>query len=214
MGKAKKVAAFRPNPNTFRAGVDEVTAEPLVLIVVPTRELAVQIFNEARKLCYRTMLRPGVVYGGVHIAEQAALLNKGCDILVGTAGRLINFIERPNILTLRRLKYMILDEADEMLNQDWEEEVGKILTGGGKLSQLHFQPSVSNPMLQNRTKEMSSTDFSPQLSPRVLGIWPRTTWLLRMSASVLAVPDPPLPTFDRSLSRRSDTRSVIFFFHA
>ncbi|TXC03064.1 hypothetical protein FocTR4_00015168 [Fusarium oxysporum f. sp. cubense] len=65
-----------------REGLDEVTSEPLVLIVVPTRELAVQIFNEARKLCYRTMLRPGVVYGGVPLKEQTLLLQKGCDVLI------------------------------------------------------------------------------------------------------------------------------------
>ncbi|KAH6894068.1 P-loop containing nucleoside triphosphate hydrolase protein [Thelonectria olida] len=130
MGKAKTLAAPRPNPVTFREGMDEVTAEPLVLIVVPTRELAVQIFNEARKFCYRTMLRPGVVYGGVPVREQIGLLSKGCDILVGTPGRLVDFIERPRVLTLRRLKYMILDEADEMLDQDWGEELEKILSGG------------------------------------------------------------------------------------
>ncbi|KAF1854885.1 hypothetical protein Lal_00008680 [Lupinus albus] len=130
MGKAKKLAAFRPNPLTFREGLDEVTAEPLVLIVVPTRELAVQIFNEARKLCYRTMLRPGVVYGGVPVKEQTCLLQKGCDVLIGTPGRLVDFIQRPRVLTLRRLRYMVIDEADELLNDDWAEELNPILSGG------------------------------------------------------------------------------------
>jgi ATP-dependent RNA helicase DDX3X len=132
MGKAKKLAAFRPNPLTFREGVDEVVAEPLVLIVVPTRELALQIFNEARKLCYRTMLRPCVVYGGVPVRAQISLLSKGCDILVGTPGRLVDFIQRPQNLTLRRLRYMVIDEADELLNDDWAEELNPILSGGGK----------------------------------------------------------------------------------
>lgn len=132
MGKAKKVAAARPNPATFRPGVDEVTAEPLVLVVVPTRELAVQIFNEARKFCYRTMLRPGVVYGGPRCSDQISLLSKGCDVLIGTPGRLIDFINRPQVLTLRRLKHIVLDEADEMLDVDWEDDIRKILQGGGK----------------------------------------------------------------------------------
>ncbi|KAM0556885.1 hypothetical protein ACHAPJ_005558 [Fusarium lateritium] len=130
MGKAKKLAAPRPNPINFREGIDEVTAEPLVLIVVPTRELAIQIFNEARKLCYRTMLRPCVVYGGVPVREQSALLNRGCDVLVGTPGRLVDFIQRPRNLTLRRLRYMVIDEADELLDQDWGEELNMILSGG------------------------------------------------------------------------------------
>ncbi|KAG6137375.1 hypothetical protein E4U28_004593 [Claviceps purpurea] len=130
MGKAKKLAAPRPNPNTFVEGVDQVRAEPLVLVIAPTRELAVQIFNEARKFCYRTMLRPCVVYGGLPVREQIGLLNRGCDILVGTPGRLVDFISRPNVLTLRRLKYIVIDEADEMLEANWEDELRQILTGG------------------------------------------------------------------------------------
>ncbi|KAM3432236.1 hypothetical protein MY4824_006670 [Beauveria thailandica] len=130
MGKAKKLAAPRPNPVTFCEGRDEVIAEPLVLIVAPTRELAVQIFNEARKFCYRTMLRPGVVYGGVPVADQVHLLNRGCDVLIGTPGRLVAFINKPRVLTLRRLKYLIIDEADEMLDVGWQEDIQRIMLGG------------------------------------------------------------------------------------
>lgn len=133
MGKAKKLAAPRPNPAEYRPGFDEVVrAEPLVCIVVPTRELAVQIFMEARKLCYRSMLRPCVVYGGGPLRYQIDQLSLGCDILIATPGRLIDFMDRPNNLTLRRLRYMVIDEADEMLHGDWEEELSKILGGGGK----------------------------------------------------------------------------------
>jgi ATP-dependent RNA helicase DDX3X len=64
--------------------------------------------------------------------EQISLLSKGCDVLVGTPGRLADFISRPHILTLRRLRYMIIDEADEMLESDWNDELTQILTGGGK----------------------------------------------------------------------------------
>lgn len=138
MGKAKKLGAPRPNPARFQEGIDNVIAEPLVVVVVPTRELAVQIFNEARKLCYRSMLRPCVVYGGVPVREQSGLLSRGCDILIGTPGRLKDFIGRPEVLSLRRLKYMIIDEADEMLNDDWESELQAILSGAGKDFSLSF----------------------------------------------------------------------------
>jgi ATP-dependent RNA helicase DDX3X len=139
MGKAKKLAAPRPNPAMVDFMTSQVRAEPLVVIVVPTRELAIQIFNEARKFCYRTMLRPCVIYGGGPISEQIRQLSKGCDILIASPGRLIDFIERPHILTLRRLRYMVIDEADEMLSDDWNEDFGKILSGGGKF----FIPSFS-----------------------------------------------------------------------
>lgn len=133
MGKAKKLAAPRPNPATYEEGITpQVRAEPLVLIVCPSRELATQIFDEARRFCYRSMLRPCVVYGGGPIREQVRQLQKGCDVLIGTPGRLVDFIGRPEILTLKRLKYMVIDEADEMLQADWEEELNKIMSGGGK----------------------------------------------------------------------------------
>ncbi|PQE03534.1 hypothetical protein CJF31_00012079 [Rutstroemia sp. NJR-2017a BVV2] len=131
MGKAKKLAAPRPNPATFVAGRDGIVrAEPLVVVVCPSRELATQIFDEARRFCYRTMLRPCVVYGGGPLPEQLLQLGKGCDVLIGTPGRLCDMIRRPHALTLKRLKYMVIDEADEMLQSDWETELNQIMTGG------------------------------------------------------------------------------------
>ena len=105
MGKAKKLCASRPNlANGFDSHTDAVRAEPLVLIVVPTRELSTQIFDEARRLCYRSMLRPCVVYGGGPVREQRSELQKGCDILIGTPGRLLDFMAKPHVLTLHRVK--------------------------------------------------------------------------------------------------------------
>lgn len=106
MGKAKKLAAPRPNVTTedFNPRDHGVRAEPLVLIVCPTRELATQIFDDARRLCYRSMLRPCVVYGGVPPRFQREELQKGCDILIGTPGRIIDFMGQPNVLSFRRVK--------------------------------------------------------------------------------------------------------------
>jgi ATP-dependent RNA helicase DDX3X len=131
MGKAKKLAAPRPNPTTMLPG-QYIRAEPLLLVIVPNRELAIQIFDEARKFCYRSMLRPCVIYGGGPRASQAEQLRKGCDVLIGTPGRLVDFINSPHILSFHRLKYVIIDEADELLDVDWEGEMKTIMTGGSK----------------------------------------------------------------------------------
>lgn len=106
MGKAKKLAAPRPNivGPEFDAKLDGVRAEPLVLIVCPTRELATQIFDDARRLCYRSMLRPCVAYGGVPSRFQRDELQKGCDILIGTPGRIIDFMGQGHVLSLHRVK--------------------------------------------------------------------------------------------------------------
>ncbi|KAL2867035.1 DEAD/DEAH box helicase [Aspergillus lucknowensis] len=131
MGKAKKLAAPRPNLAAgYNPATDSVRAEPLVLIVAPTRELATQIFDESRRLCYRSMLRPCVVYGGAPVRDQRDELQMGCDILIGTPGRLLDFMDKPHILSLRRVKYTIIDEADELLLSDWESDFNKIMSGG------------------------------------------------------------------------------------
>ncbi|KAK4187317.1 DEAD/DEAH box RNA helicase [Podospora australis] len=161
MGKAKKLAAGRPNPATYREGIDPPSrAEPLVVVVCPSRELAVQVFNEARKFCYRTMLRPCVVYGGGPLRDQAMQLHKGCDVLIATPGRLGDFLDRPETLTFRRVRYMVFDEADEMLQDDWNEEVGKILSGGeqdeGNINYMLFSatfPKAARDLAKNHLAE-------------------------------------------------------------
>ncbi|KAJ5118951.1 hypothetical protein N7448_010657 [Penicillium atrosanguineum] len=130
MGKAKKLAAPRPDivgPD-FDAKLNGVRAEPLVLIVCPTRELATQIFDDARRLCYRSMLRPCVAYGGVPSRFQRDELHKGCDVLIGTPGRIIDFMGQGHVLSLNRVKYTVIDEADELLHSDWEDDFKRIMS--------------------------------------------------------------------------------------
>lgn len=106
MGKAKKLAALRPDvtkPN-FDVRFQGVKAEPLVVIVVPTRELAIQIFDEARRMCYRSMLRPCVAYGGLPMQVCREELGKGCDVLIATPGRLCDLMDKPDLLSMNRVK--------------------------------------------------------------------------------------------------------------
>lgn len=106
MGKAKKLAG--PRPDVTRPDYDPrrhaVRAEPLAVIVVPTRELAIQIFDEARRMCYRSMLRPCVAYGGWSLGENIQEIGKGCDILIGTPGRIRDLMGKPDVLTMSRVK--------------------------------------------------------------------------------------------------------------
>lgn len=126
MGKAKKLRGPRGSEQK------PARAEPLVLILVPTRELAVQVFDEARRMCYRSMLRPCVAYGGFPLGQNIKDLGKGCDILIGTCGRLMDLMSKPDILSMNRVKYTVIDEADEMLDDSWAEDLKTILAGGGK----------------------------------------------------------------------------------
>lgn len=105
-------------------------AEPLVVVLVPTRELAKQVFDECCRLCYRSMLRPFATYGGQPMPITFRELGRGVDLLIGTPGRLCDLMDKPDVLSMSRVLYTVIDEADEMLHSDWEEEMGKILGGG------------------------------------------------------------------------------------
>ena len=70
---------------------------PLGLVLVPTRELASQVYSEAIKYSYRSLVRPCTVYGGASIIGQIKEVNRGCVLLVATPGRLVDFLERGKI---------------------------------------------------------------------------------------------------------------------
>ncbi|EHK41674.1 uncharacterized protein TrAtP1_011299 [Trichoderma atroviride] len=103
-------------------------AYPTSLILAPTRELVSQIYEESRKFAYRSWVRPCVVYGGADIGSQLRQIERGCDLLVATPGRLVDLIERGRI-SLCNIKYLVLDEADRMLDMGFEPQIRRIVEG-------------------------------------------------------------------------------------
>ncbi|XP_076011339.1 DEAD-box helicase 3 X-linked a isoform X3 [Genypterus blacodes] len=99
---------------------------PLSLVLAPTRELALQIYDEARKFAYRSRVRPCVVYGGADIGQQIRELERGCHLLVATPGRLVDMMERGKI-GLDFCNYLVLDEADRMLDMGFEPQIRRIV---------------------------------------------------------------------------------------
>ncbi|XP_028292519.1 putative ATP-dependent RNA helicase an3 isoform X7 [Gouania willdenowi] len=99
---------------------------PLSMVLAPTRELALQIYDEARKFAYRSRVRPCVVYGGADIGQQLRDLEKGCHLLVATPGRLVDMMERGKI-GLDYCNYLVLDEADRMLDMGFEPQIRRIV---------------------------------------------------------------------------------------
>ncbi|XP_029704386.1 DEAD-box helicase 3 X-linked a isoform X4 [Takifugu rubripes] len=99
---------------------------PIALVLAPTRELALQIYDEARKFAYRSRVRPCVVYGGADIGQQIRELERGCHLLVATPGRLVDMMERGKI-GLDYCNYLVLDEADRMLDMGFEPQIRRIV---------------------------------------------------------------------------------------
>ena len=109
------------------AGVDLAQAHPQVLVLAPTRELAIQVAEAFQK--YATHL-PGFhvlpIYGGQSYAPQLQALRRGVHVVVGTPGRVIDHLERGS-LDLSRLRMLVLDEADEMLRMGFIDDVEAVL---------------------------------------------------------------------------------------
>jgi ATP-dependent RNA helicase DDX3X len=111
-------------------GASHRSMYPTALVLAPTRELASQIYDEALKFCYCTGIRPVVVYGGANIANQMRELERGADLLVATPGRLVDLIERGRI-KLDIIQFLVLDEADRMLDMGFEPQIRRIVEQEG-----------------------------------------------------------------------------------
>ncbi len=97
------------------------------LVVAPTRELAIQVAGEIKKIGYKKKANVVCVYGGASINAQAQQLRRGSQIVVGTPGRLIDLVGR-NILDLRQVNTLVLDEADRMLDMGFIDDIRRIIS--------------------------------------------------------------------------------------
>eukprot|EP00928_Gymnodinium_smaydae_P053631 TRINITY_DN37579_c0_g1_i1.p1 TRINITY_DN37579_c0_g1~~TRINITY_DN37579_c0_g1_i1.p1 ORF type:complete len:617 (-),score=119.31 TRINITY_DN37579_c0_g1_i1:202-1992(-) len=110
-----------PPPGTGRR-----KAMPCGLVLAPTRELAAQIHVECLKFSFHTGIRCCIIYGGADMREQRMDLEKGCDVLIATPGRLTDMCERGSV-SLELIQFFILDEADRMLDMGFEPQVRQIV---------------------------------------------------------------------------------------
>merc|ERR1719442_278823 len=97
------------------------------LILTPTRELAFQISEQFEALGASIGVKCAVIVGGMDMVSQAIILAKKPHVIVATPGRLVDHLENTKGFSLKKLKFLVMDEADRILNQDFEVEVNKIL---------------------------------------------------------------------------------------
>ena len=99
--------------------------DPRALVLVPTRELSIQVGNDIADLTVWSELRHAAVYGGIGLTKHAELIRPGVDILVATPGRLTD-LYKSGVLSLRKIKYLVIDEADRMLDMGFLPQLKKL----------------------------------------------------------------------------------------
>jgi ATP-dependent RNA helicase DeaD len=122
-GTGKTAAFLIPFMNRWRGG-DPM--KPQAIVLAPTRELAVQVAEEAEKLSPSKHFRTVPVYGGQRFGRQMELLRLGCTLIVGTPGRVLDHLSRGTI-SLEKVRYAVLDEADRMLDIGFRPQIERIM---------------------------------------------------------------------------------------
>ena len=129
------------------------------LVLSPTRELCIQISNDLKSFSkYETGLNVIPVYGGAPMDKQIQALKKGAQVVVGTPGRVKDMIQR-NVLKIDKLNWVVLDEADEMLQMGFKEDLDAILAGTPKKKQsLLFSATMPGEVMRIANEYMHSPE--------------------------------------------------------
>ncbi|MBI5672888.1 MAG: DEAD/DEAH box helicase, partial [Nitrospirae bacterium] len=141
-----KTAAFAL-PLLQRIG-HEARARPSALVLVPTRELAIQVGEAMQRYGKELRMTVLAVYGGQAIGPQLHALKRGVDVIVATPGRALDHIRR-GTLKLHEVKIVVLDEADEMLDMGFADDLDAILTGTPKTKQTALFSATMPPRIRS-----------------------------------------------------------------
>lgn len=151
---------------TFAYGIpavcvsDSLTRQTEVLVLCPTRELAMQITAELRKLNeFKEGVKVVPIYGGASMERQIISLKQNAKIVVGTPGRVIDHIRR-RTLKLKNVKLLVLDEADEMLNMGFRDDMEKIIKETNPYRQtVMFSATMPKPILDIAETYMKEPEY-------------------------------------------------------
>ncbi|NPE26672.1 DEAD/DEAH box helicase [Methanococcoides sp. SA1] len=141
---------------------------PKALVLAPTRELAAQIVEELKMFGKFLNFNYLAVYGGVKIGSQIKALQRGVDVLIATPGRLIDLMNQGKV-SLRDVEFLVLDEADRMLDMGFARDVGKIVKAVPENKQtLFFSATMSKEILELTDKFLKNSvkvEITPQSTP-------------------------------------------------
>jgi ATP-dependent RNA helicase RhlE len=173
------------------------------LVLTPTRELAAQVYENIKEYSKYTNIKSGVVFGGVNIVSQKAMLKYGVDILVATPGRLLD-LHNQNAVSFKRIDVLILDEADRMLDMGFARDLNKIIS---------FMPV-------KRQNLLFSATFSPEIRKLAEGILnnpisvaaePQNSTAVKVTHKVYKIDKNKKSDFMIQLIKANDWKQVLVF---
>ncbi len=152
-----------------------------VLILTPTRELAIQIDDSVKNYGAHLHLRHAVIFGGVGQGRQVDALQRGVDILVATPGRLLDLMNQRHV-RFDNLSVFVLDEADRMLDMGFINDVRKVVAG--------YSPRPRQTLLFSATMPREIADLAGKLlsNPVRVEVTPQATTVERIAQHVIHVP--------------------------
>ena len=159
-GEGKTIAFLAATFHHLLQKKDVSHNQPRALIMAPTRELAIQIHRDAIAMAKSTGLRLGIVYGGEGYESQRQELEQGVDILIGTCGRLLDYLKQ-GIYNLNNIEVVVLDEADRMFDLGFIKDIrymfGKMPAATARLSML-FSATLSFRVKELAFEHMNDPD--------------------------------------------------------
>jgi ATP-dependent RNA helicase RhlB len=145
---------------TSPAVAERKDADPRALVIAPTRELAIQIEKDAKNIGRYTGLRTALIYGGVDYDKQRQLLKDGCDIIIATPGRLLDYYKQ-NVFGFNGVEVMVIDEADRMFDLGFIKDVRFIfrrLPAREQRQVLLFSATLSHRVLELAYEHMHNAE--------------------------------------------------------
>ena len=178
---------------------------PHALIIAPTRELADQIFHEAERLGQFTGFRFLAVYGGIDYQKQMDTLRKGVDVLIGTPGRLIDYLKQ-HVYNLKKTQYLIIDEADRMFDMGFIDDLRyliKKMPPYAKRQSMLFSATLSYRVMELAYEHMNL--------PEKISITPETLTVERVEQLLYHVgKHEKIPLLLGIMKKEQPTRALIF----
>lgn len=151
-------------------GVDGTKRQVQALILCPTRELAMQVCAEIHKLAsFKEGVRATPVYGGASYDRQIRALQSGSQIVVGTPGRILDFMER-GLIKFDALKTLVFDEADEMLDMGFSEDIDRLMAAVPKERQTIFFSATFEPRIRRLVENYTNNPATITIQQKALTV--------------------------------------------